>query len=163
MDVDEDDDERYLKMVVESTEVENQHFPNSMKQELKLIHEYYFDLKLIKNLENDSIDPIRNQCFYQIEKLFKVRRRTVSSASYICKWHLYTMSKNIVSLLFFFVYMYAEHHQAIYLPGIFGKMMMMKVMKWHEMTACGCVRTMCNAMQTPLGSNRVHGEREREK
>jgi hypothetical protein len=31
----------------------------------------------------------------------------------------------------------------IYLPGIFGKMMMMKVMKWHETTACGCVRRMC--------------------
>lgn len=31
------------------------------------------------------------------------------------------------------------------------------------MTACGCVRTMCNAMQTPLDSNHVQRARANEK
>jgi len=46
----------------------------------------------------------------------------------------------------------AEHSthfdsKPIYLPGIFGKMMM-KVMKWHETNACGCIRTMFNGLHT---------------
>ncbi len=49
MDVDEDD-EKHLKMVAGNTVVENQQYPNGMKQELMMKLEYYFDWELLNHL-----------------------------------------------------------------------------------------------------------------
>ncbi len=49
MDVDEDD-EKHLKMVAGNKVVENQQYPNGMKQELMMKIEYYFDWELLNHL-----------------------------------------------------------------------------------------------------------------
>ncbi len=58
MDIDEND-EIHLKMVEENKAVENQLYPNWMKEELMMMVEYFLDLDLQNHQENYLIDPIR--------------------------------------------------------------------------------------------------------